>query len=93
MLKKDLVILVDSKLARNQQHGIQVDIVNSILGCISSSIARRGRKVINHLLFGTHYDTSRIMTSFKHKPPPQHRKKVGISSRKGHQHGQGLKYI
>lgn len=52
MPKNDLVILVDSKLATNQQHGIQVEMItNGILGCISSSVARRSRDVINHLLF------------------------------------------
>lgn len=52
MPKKDLVVLVDSKLATNQQHGIQVEMIaNGILGCISSSVARRSRDVINHLLF------------------------------------------
>jgi len=53
MLKKDLLILVDGKLATNQHHGTQVEIANSILGCISSSIVRRSRQVINHFLFGT----------------------------------------
>lgn len=76
MVKKDPVILVDSELATNQQHGICAEIANSILGCIRSSIARRAREAINHLLFSTHYNTSRTMTSFKHTLPRNTGKKL-----------------
>lgn len=61
MLNKDLVILVDSKLATTAWH--KVETANTILDCISSSIARRSREVINYLLFGTYYNTSRTTTT------------------------------
>ena len=46
LLKKDLGVLVDGKLAMNQHRALTAQKANCILGCIERSVASRAREVI-----------------------------------------------